>query len=87
MSRSISTVEGSTTVCSSTKADALGLSGSAAWFLGCMAMRRRLHPLGMTWLSSILGHKNAAHASMKGVSLEFDMIRNNLFSMATPAIE
>ena len=50
-------------------------------------MRRRLQPLGITWLRSIFGVRNAAQASMNGVSLALGWMRKSLDSMATPAME
>ena len=49
--------------------------------------RRRLQPLGITWLRFIFGVSNAAQASMNGVYLALGGMQNSLVSMATPAIE
>ena len=74
-------VEGSATVSSSMKFDALGLSETASC-LGWTATRRRLQPLG-----SIFGVSDATQASIKAVSKADDGMRNTRPSIATPAIE
>ena len=65
----------------------LGLSVGARVGFGSMATRRRLAPLGRTWLSDIFGVRNAAHASTNPTSMELEGMRNIRPSIATPAIE